>query len=74
MTDFTLFCYLSLRLGAFDLKFRMFILLRRMAFLFTVSPPREATWHITEGDQSCEFTNCGLCSENVFHMAGKSGL
>ena len=39
----------------------------------TVSPPREATWLITEGGLSSEFTSRGLCSENVFHMTGESG-
>ena len=36
----------------------------------TVSPPREATWLVTEGGLSSEFINHGLYGENVFQMTG----
>mgnify|MGYP001795405549 CR=1 FL=1 len=42
--------------------------------LLTVSPQREATWLITVGGLSSEFTSRSLCSENIFQMTGESGL
>ena len=36
----------------------------------TVSPQQEATWLITEGGLSSEFTSRGLYVENVFQMTG----
>ena len=48
-------------------------LISNETFLFvchTVSPWREATWLITEGGLSSEFTSRGLYVENVFQMTG----
>ena len=41
---------------------------------YTVSPRREATWLITEGGLSTEFTSHGLYGENVFQTTGLGGL
>ena len=38
--------------------------------LYTVSSRREATWHITEGGLSNEFTSHDFYGENVFQMTG----
>ena len=40
----------------------------------TASPRREATWQITEGGLSREFTSHGSYGENVLYMTGQSGL